>query len=381
MNWKFWEKKKEAEKDKQPKSFWREWADAIVFAVVVATIVRWIFMEAFTIPTPSMENSLLMGDYLFVSKFHYGARTPKTPLQVPLTHQYIWGTKIPSYLDWIQLKQYRLPGFSSIKNNDVVVFNWPGDKSYPTDLKTNYIKRCVAIGGDSLQIINKQVYINGQPASNPPEMQYQYFVFSKAPFPKWVFRKYKIPNYNDENGQFKKTYGPLTADKMGHILPLTKSKAEKMINDNVADSIKLLDYGAYDLTLTLFPYHKKALTEWDIDNYGPIWIPKEGATIKLDSTTVATYESTIRDYEGWSTVEVKGSKLFIDGEEVSDYTFKQNYYFMMGDNRHDSSDSRFWGFVPDDHVVGKGFLIWLSLDKEGGLTDKVRWGRLFNIIK
>jgi signal peptidase I len=381
MNWKFWQRKKK--EDAKPKTIWREWGDAILFAVVAATLIRWIFMEAFVIPTPSMENSLLMGDYLFVSKFHYGARTPKTPLQVPLTHRNIWLTDLPSYTEAIQLPQYRLPGFSSVKNNDVVVFNWPADKGYPTDLKTNYIKRCQAIGGDTLQIINRQVYINGKPAYNPPEMEFDYKVYTKDEFPRRIFRKYKIPNYGDNNGDFVKYFRQLDSSKVGYQIDLSKSKLEKMLNDKVADSIKMVNVATDMHKTQLFPYTKKS-ENWNIDNYGPIWVPKEGATIKLlDSNTVYTYASTIMDYEGWEegSVEIKGNKLVIDGKELSEYTFKQDYYFMMGDNRHNSSDSRFWGFVPADHIVGKAFMIWLSLDSEGGWTDKVRWNRLFNLIK
>ncbi len=379
MNLKFWQKKKD-DKEKVKKSFLREWADAILFAVVAATLIRWIFMEAFTIPTPSMENSLLMGDYLFVSKFHYGARTPKTPLQVPLTHQYIWGTKIPSYLEWIQLPQYRLPGFSKVKNNDVVVFNWPADEGYPTDLKMNYIKRCMGIAGDTLQVINRQVYINGKPAPNAPEMQFNYKVYTSEQFPRRIFRKYKIPNYASVNGDFTKQYGFIDQAKEGYVFDLSNSKLEKMENDRVADSIRIINYATDGPPLTLFPFNKKSF-EWNIDNYGTLWIPKEGVTIQLDSNKVSTYETTIRNYEGWKSVEAKGDRLVIDGKEVTEYTFQQDYYFMMGDNRHNSSDSRFWGFVPEDHIVGKAFMIWLSVDAEGGFSDKIRWNRLFNIIE
>ncbi|HSZ25901.1 MAG TPA: signal peptidase I [Cytophagaceae bacterium] len=374
MNWKFWEKKKQ--KEAKPKTVIREWVDAITFAVIAATLIRWIFMEAFTIPTPSMENSLLMGDYLFVSKFHYGARTPKTPLQLPLTHQYIWGTTIPSYLDWIQLTPRRLPGFSSVKNNDVVVFNYPAEKGFPTDLKTNYIKRCIAIGGDSIQVKNRQVYINGKPAVNPPKMQYMYKVFSKIEFPERIFRKYKIPNFGD----YKKEYRYLDSSRKGYVIELTNDLAAKLVEDGVADNVEIIDHKKEGGSSILFPMNKESFG-WDVDNYGPLWIPKKGATIKLDSNTISIYESTIHDYEGWETVVSKGDKLVIDGQEVGEYTFKQNYYFMMGDNRHNSLDSRFWGFVPSDHIVGKGFMIWLSIDQEGGLSDRIRWNRLFNIIQ
>jgi signal peptidase I len=375
MNWKFWQKKKKDE-DAKPKSVAKEWGDAILFAVIAATLIRWIFMEAFTIPTPSMENSLLMGDYLFVSKFHYGARTPKTPLQMPLTHQYIWGTTIPSYLDWVQLPQYRLPGISHVKNNDVVVFNWPAEKGFPTDLKTNYIKRCIAIGGDSIQVKDRQVYINGKAAENPPKMQYTYKVFTTEEFPDRIFRKYKIPNFGD----YKKNLMYLDSGKVGYLIEMTPDLVEKFKADGLSKDIEIYNHKKDGRGSILFPMNKKSF-EWDIDNYGPLWVPKEGATIKLDSNTVSTYESTIRDYEGWESVVSKGDKLIIDGKEVSEYTFKQDYYFMMGDNRHNSLDSRFWGFVPADHIVGKAFMIWLSVDQEGGVADKIRWNRLFNIIK
>ena len=204
MNWKFWEKNKEA-KDAKPKSAIREWWDAILFAVVAATLIRWLIMEAYTIPTPSMENSMLVGDFLFVSKFHYGTRTPRTPLQIPLTHQKIWFTDIPSYLDWVQLPTYRLPGISHVKRNDVVVFNVPGIAEnnypnpnssqwidYPVDLKTNYIKRCVAVAGDVLEIKDRQLIINGEAQQNPPEMQLSYLVSSKDEINERTLEKFEI---------------------------------------------------------------------------------------------------------------------------------------------------------------------------------------------
>ena len=175
-----------------PKSKTREWVDAIVFAVVAATLIRWLFMEAFTIPTPSMEKSLLVGDFLFVSKMHYGARTPKTPLQVPLTHQKIWGTDIPSYSDLIQLPQYRLPGFTDVERGDVVVFNFPTEHQYPTDLKTNYIKRCIGTPGDVVQVIGRQVYVNGEVYPDPPGVQYKYVVEAQQPINERVFERYDI---------------------------------------------------------------------------------------------------------------------------------------------------------------------------------------------
>ncbi len=370
MNWKFWEKSKET-KPKQKEEWWR----SLLFAVVAATLIRWIFMEAFTIPTPSMEKSLLVGDYLFVSKFHYGTRTPKTPLQIPLTHQKIWGTNIPSYTTALQLPQYRLPGFTSVKNNDVVVFNWPADKEYPTDLKTNYIKRCIAIGGDTLQIKNREVFINSKKVEAPAEMQYTYKVTTNSKVSDRIFSKYQIANYGD----YKKELYQFSDSTSGYVIDMTPALAKQLIEDRVALKTEFFDMSDERNHTVLFPMARHAYA-WTTDNYGPLWIPKEGATIPLDSQSVATYENTIREYEGWNSVENKGDHLIIDGKKVTEYTFLQNYYFMMGDNRHNSLDSRFWGFVPSDHIVGKAFVIWLSLDPEKGLFSKVRWNRLFNVI-
>src|SRR5688500_18432605 len=197
MNWQFWKRKYGKKEEVKPKSKLREWGDAILFAVIAATLIRWLIMEAYTIPTPSMEKSLLVGDFLFVSKFHYGTRTTTTPLQVPLTHQKIWFTEIPSYLEWIKLPQYRLPGITTVKREDVVVFNVPPIElneniDYPVDLKTNYIKRCVAIPGDTLKVVNRQVYVNGVAEKNPPLMQFSYQVTANDDINERILRKYKI---------------------------------------------------------------------------------------------------------------------------------------------------------------------------------------------
>lgn len=370
MNWKFWQKKKETKP--KPKE---KWWQSLLFAVIAATLIRWLFMEAFTIPTPSMEKSLLVGDYLFVSKFHYGTRTPATPLQMPLTHQKIWGTNLPSYSDAIQLPTYRFPGISKVKNNDVVVFNWPDDKGYPTDLKTNYIKRCVAIAGDTLQIKERVVYINGKAAESPAEMQFTYKVTTNSHIPDVIFKKYKIANYGD----YQKRQLSFSNTTSGYIIEMTPKVAEQLIKDGVAIKVELADFSDERYRTVLFPMAKHSVS-WTIDDFGPLWIPKEGATISLDSQSVATYETTIRNYEGWKSVEAQGDRLIIDGKEYTEYTFRQNYYFMMGDNRHNSLDSRYWGFVPEDHIVGKAFVIWLSMDPEEKLFNKVRWRRLFNLI-
>ncbi len=347
------------------KGFFKEWFDAILFAVIAATFIRWLLIEAYTIPTPSMEKSLLVGDFLFVSKFHYGPRTPKTPLQAPLTHQKIWGTDIPSYSDAIQLPSFRIPGFTHIKNNDVVVFNWPAEEGYPTDLKTNYIKRCIAVGGDSIQVKDTQVFINGKPADNPEKLQYQYVLLTNENLNDRIFRSHDITDFYR-----------IPQGYMVHTSPATAAKLKEMpfINQVIMDKHQ---QGVPDPQT--FPNNSKF--DWNADFFGPLWVPKKGATINLTPENVLIYETTIARYEGHNSVKVENGKLVIDGIVAETYTFGQNYYFMMGDNRHNSLDSRFWGFVPEDHVVGKALLIWMSLDKDGNMLTKIRWNRLLNLIE
>jgi signal peptidase I len=380
MNWKFWEKKEK--KEAKPKTKLREWADAILFAVVAATLIRWLIMEAYTIPTPSMENSLLVGDFLFVSKFHYGTRTPKTPLQIPLTHQKVWFTEIPSYTDAIQLPQYRLPGISHVKRGDVVVFNVPGMlennwdiqnqpertwKKYPVDLKTNYIKRCVAISGDVLEIKDRQVIVNGSPMENPPNMQYSYTVLAKDVINSRNLEKLDLTKNED---YFERQH---TQDGVYYLMHLTNELAAQVKALPYIKSVQLIEQ-PYDGRT--FPH--SPLFKWTADNFGKLTIPKKDWAIQLNDTTLALYGSTIVDYDHNQDAKITEGKLFIDGKQVTSYTFKQNYYFMMGDNRHNSHDSRYWGFVPEDHIVGKGFFIWLSIDRgQGG----IRWSRFFNLIK
>lgn len=370
------------------KSVTKEWADAILFAVVAATLIRWLIMEAYTIPTPSMENSLLVGDFLFVSKFHYGTRTTTTPLQVPLTHQKIWFTNIPSYLEWIKLPQYRLPGISHVKREDVVVFNVPPaglneGVNYPVDLKTNYIKRCVAIPGDTLFIQNKQVFANGKPISNPPEMQYSYLVTAKGPINERNLEKYGLgpEDYN--------IVGRPADGTVQYIMFLTHKVAEEIKQSPYIVSVEIENKIESDGAFPYSSYNNWYDTEggpkkyfnWATDNFGPLWIPKKGATIAINDSTLMLYGNTIKLYDHNDDVKIEGGKLIIDGQEVKEYTFKQNYYFMMGDNRHNSLDSRFWGFVPEDHIVGKAFFIWLSLDKNADFIHKIRWNRFFKLIK
>jgi signal peptidase I len=384
MNWKFWEKKEETKQ--KPKSALREWWDAILFAVVAATLIRWLIMEAYTIPTPSMENSMLVGDFLFVSKFHYGTRTPRTPLQIPLTHQKIWFTNIPSYLDWIQLPTYRLPGFTHVKRNDVVVFNVPGIAEnnypnmnsstwidYPVDLKTNYIKRCVAVPGDVLEIKDRQLFINGEAQPNPPEEQLSYLVTSKDEINERNLEKLDI---DPDDFSFQ---GRPETNKVVYQMFLTKAKVDELKALPYITSVSE-DYRTHEgPDARIFPGTK--YTPWNGDNYGPLTIPREGMKIIINDSTLYTYGRTIKDYDLNKDVKIEGDKLMIDGKEVVEYTFKQNYYFMMGDNRHNSLDSRYWGFVPEDHIVGKGFFIWLSINKHGSFLNKIRWNRFFKLVK
>lgn len=379
MNWQFWKKNKEEKKEVQPKSKVREWVDAIAFAVVAATLIRWLIMEAYTIPTPSMEKSLLVGDFLFVSKFHYGTRTPKTPLQLPLTHQKIWFTNIPSYSKAIQLPQYRLPGISSVKRNDVVVFNVPGIEEnnlyipkskwidYPVDLKTNYIKRCVAIAGDTLQIKDHQVFVNGTLSEQEPGLQHDYSVYAKSQINERILDKYEIEGFQIISN---------TDTQVRYAMPLTQEVAEELKKLPFIDSVVFETRKNVEFNI----YPDAAKFPWSGDFFGPLVVPKEGMTINIDSTTLTLYGKMIERYEHNEDVKMENGKLFIEGKELSTYTFKQNYYFMMGDNRHNSLDSRYWGFVPEDHIVGKAFFIWLSLDSNASFFNKIRWSRFFNLI-
>jgi signal peptidase I len=391
MNWEFWKKKSAGEHGKQqeakPKSKAREWWDAILFAVIAATLIRWLIMEAYTIPTPSMENTLLVGDFLFVSKFHYGTRTTTTPLQVPLTHQKIWFTNLPSYVEWIKLPQYRLPGISHVKREDVVVFNVPPRRlnegiDYPVDLKTNYIKRCVAIPGDTLMIKNKQVYTNGEILKNPPEMQYNYTVIADGPINERNLEKLELSGSDDVQIRGRQPDGKfvydmwLTQEKLENVkkLPYIRSvEEETRAEDGVMPYSAYYDWNGDP--------EAKRYFHWSTDNFGPLWVPQEGATIPVNDSTLALYGTTIKLYDHNEDAKIENGKLFIDGKEVTEYTFKQNYYFMMGDNRHNSLDSRYWGFVPEDHIVGKAFFIWLSIDKNAGFVNKIRWSRFFNLIR
>ena len=380
-------KPKESSKPKQ-KSAFREWLDSVVFAVVAATLIRFFLFEAYTIPTPSMESSLMVGDFLFVSKMHYGVRTPKTPLQLPLTHQKIWFTNLPSYLSWIQLPTYRLPGFSSIKQGDAVVFNVPNfeeDGDAPLDLRTFYVKRCVATPGDVLEVRDQQVIVNNKAMANPEKMQHPVIMKTKENLDETFFAEYGIRNSPDASYD-SADWLPL-ADSTNQLMGYKLNTSKKHIDEMKALSFaKSFDYNVFKdpkgLTfIDMFPYDTIDF-KWNRDFYGPLKVPAKGWKVSLDRKNVKLYQEAILKYERNTDIVLVGDNLVKNGKVLSSYTFKQDYYFMMGDNRHNSADSRFWGFVPEDHIVGKAVFVWMSIDPNKSLfsLDKIRWSRVFRFV-
>ncbi|GAB4050621.1 signal peptidase I [Spirosoma litoris] len=367
-----------------------EWFDSVLFAVIAATLIRFLTFEAYAIPTPSMENSLMVGDFLFVSKLHYGIRTPKTPLQVPLTHQKIWGTELPSYSTAIQLPIYRLPGFTHVKNGDVVVFNYPPPKAnepaYPTDLKTNFIKRCIGIPGDVIEIRQEQVYVNGKAQAIPRRSATTYFVKTTEVLDEKFFRKYDIVNdFKSAEGPFinwqpLESYNDSTkaSTLVGYRVNMTREVKDKFAGFDWVKGIEPMREQAGQLAQGI--YGGSAYT-WNQDNFGPLTVPKKGVTIPINEKTIALYGPVIQRYEENNKVELTPSSILINGQPITTYTFNQDYYFMMGDNRHNSEDSRYWGFVPEDHIVGKAVFVWMSIDPvPADIWHKIRWDRLFRVI-
>ena len=390
MNLAFWRRNNDDQPRKR-KSAVREWLDAAIFAIIAATLIRTFIFEAYTIPTPSMEKTLLVNDFLFVSKISYGPRIPNTPLAVPFTHHTLPGTKYTkAYSEAVHWPYKRLPGFTDIKRNDVVVFNFPEgdtvaleqqDQSYyglvrslgrdavwesyhvtsrPVDKRENYIKRCVAEAGDTLSIKDGVVFINSRQAPIPPESERRYMVQTNGD-----------PLNPERLDELDVTPNPDATLSAGLFLyNLTPGNVSALKNFPVVKSIKPYFSGEQ----SVFPYDT-ANYHWTEENFGPLYIPKKGATVKLDSSNIAIYDRVIRVYEG-NTLESKNGQFYINNKPADSYTFKMNYYWMMGDNRNNSLDSRYWGFVPEDHVVGKAWLIWMSYG-----NGSIRWSRLFRTIK
>lgn len=418
----------------------RSWVDALIFAVAAAYIIRACWFELYTIPTSSMESSLMVGDFLSVSKLSYGVRVPNTPVAMPFVHNKMPMTQYAkSYSEIIKLPYLRSKALKPIKRNDVVVFNYPdGDtvalerqaesyyaivrefeamlnpkaseaekqevfyhypadmiaayqnkyagayypgkgrdavkKEYhvvarPVDKRENYVKRCVAVAGDELKIVNKQLFINGKPAKNPVRMQYSYLVYHPTGM-QLSQKKRKELNLNEEDIQRIDNY-------MG-LYRLTEEQCAKI--RKMGFNVEVYEDKAGEYSPSIFPHSPDY--SWNKDNFGPIVVPAKGMTVQLNAKNIVLYEQIIRQYEH-NQLAVKDGQVYINGKVSTSYTFQMDYYFMMGDNRHNSADSRFWGFVPEDHIVGRASYVWLSVDKykDWGEKGKIRWNRMFKKIK
>lgn len=390
----FWNKKDTV---KKRKPVWREWLDAALFAIIAATLIRTFLFEAYTIPTGSMEGTMLVNDYLFVSKLAYGPRIPMTPVAVPLVHNTMPFTGGKSYTESVKWGYHRWIGFGDVERNDVVVFNYPaGDTvladnpengdyyrecrmasreiitgtrpiiTRPVDKKENYIKRCVAVPGDVLEIKNAVIYINGTPGTQYPHSKLNYLVRTNG----------KAPLLDDD------VEAPYPFDRGQYICNLANDQVEAAKKAPNVVSVELFMHtppgvAPSDPGEWVYP-QDTANFKWNRDNFGPLTVPKKGVTVALTPQNIALYRRIIRNYEG-NTLEEQNGQFLINGKAATSYTFKMNYYWMMGDNRHNSLDSRYWGFVPEDHVVGKAWFVWLSYGPEGLLKD-MRWSRLFHGI-
>ena len=367
------------------------WIDAIVWATVVAHLVHLFIFQLYVVPTSSMEKTILIGDYLYVSKLSYGPQVPNTPVAMPFVFNsmpFSNGTK-KSYSECIKWDYHRLRGCDKIERDDVVVFNFPagdtvvlerpaesyydilradfnGDRkrlhdtytvvSHPVDKRENYIKRCVAIPGDTLQIIDTELFVNSKPQSPCEERQHIYFVKSTSPLSDYAFKNLDITEYNGSVPYY--------------YVATTEKGAEQLRRYKSVESVER--YNNTEASLDNFPHNINYA--WTQDNFGPLCVPQKGSTIELTTVNLPLYERIIEQYEGHN-LRVEGDKIFIDDEEATTYTFDMDYYFMMGDNRHNSADSRFWGFVPEDHIVGKALFIIFSKGEDG-----IRWNRLFKKI-
>lgn len=422
IRWQWW---KDAEK---PVKFVMSWVDALVFALVAVYFINLFFFQNYVIPSSSLEKSLLTGDYLFVSKVSYGPRIPETPLTMPLTQHTLPIVECKSYIEWPHWDYRRVKGLGNIKLNDIVVFNYPaGDtlcsapqyQAYdyyqmcysigyqlypnrpnpdslnavqrrqfyetlyeagrqelrrnvaeygeiitrPTDRRENYVKRCVGLPGQTLQIKNRTIYLDGKPNKEPDNAQYTYYVKLKQAIPEEMLVDLSISNED------------LMSLNTSGYMPLTKRAVATLASrKDLVESIALNTAATEE---EMYPLNGNM--HWTRDNYGPIWIPAKGKSVKLTMDNIAIYERPIKVYEG-NDLQVRDGKIFINGKQATSYTFKMDYYWMMGDNRHNSADSRYWGFVPEDHIVGKPIFIWWSSDPDRGGFSGIRWSRLFNFV-
>ena len=421
--WQWW---KDAE---GPTRFIMSWVDALVFALVAVYFINLFFFQNYVIPSSSLEKSLLTGDYLCVSKVSYGPRVPQTPLTMPLTQHTMPLLGCKSYIEWPQWDYKRVKGLGKIELNDIVVFNYPaGDtlvsepqwqsadfyqmaysfgqqlvesdvyidslnpmqqrrlfeayynagKRYisqnpneygdiitrPVDRRENYVKRCVGLSGQTLQIIDRTIYLDGKPNKDAQEVQYTYAIKLQAQMPVELMDELNI------------SMEDITQLNQSGVMPLTKRAAAVLKARK--DIVKEIKINTDAPTGDVYPLN--ARTKWTRDNYGPIWIPAKGKSVKLDMSNIAVYERPIRTYEGNDLEITEDGKIIINGKEATSYTFKMDYYWMMGDNRHNSADSRYWGFVPEDHIVGKPLFIWWSSDPDRGGINGIRWHRLFTWV-
>jgi signal peptidase I len=415
-----------------PGSALGEWVSSIVFAIVAATLVHTYFMQPYVIPTGSLEKTLLVGDFLFVSKFHYGARAPMTSIAAPMVHDTLPVLGVRSYLNSPQLPYFRLPGFQDIKRNEIVVFSWPADTvriffkkekgvKKPIDKKSNYVKRCVGLPGDSLSVVNGYVYINGERTSLPGRARPQYTnaLFADKGVSSRLLLDAGITEFNRKylSGPLNQTQlvalqdylmaanqntsgeielytnyrgiPPSVVRKAGLSLrevtdreryaTMTDGEAEVLRKANGIDSVVKQLQPAGQQGPNIVPQDQSY--PWNNDNFGPIYLPEAGKTVALNLKVLPLYKKIIRDYEG-NTLSVSGNQVLVNGEPADSYTFKQDYYWMMGDNRHRSEDSRTWGYVPANHIVGKPVFIWMSIEgiNDGISNWKPRWNRFFTTV-
>ncbi|MGB0839471.1 MAG: signal peptidase I [Chitinophagales bacterium] len=380
-------KQKEATKSK---SVLREIMELLFIALILVPAINIFVLQSYAIPTSSMEGEMLVGDKLFVSKLSYGPRVPNTPLALPYVHNSIFGTK--SYSESMLLPYNRLPGFSDPKRDDIIVFNLPrdADNKIPVDRRTNYVKRCVAQGGDTLQIKDRMIYIDGKAVETPENAQYAYEVRIANRFATKKAQERFKSQLNDIG--IVEVFGETSG--LNYVMMASKTASEALVKMENVTKVEVItqEEGVFDpRTFPGDPQHK-----WNIDFYGPIYIPKTGDKITLDTTNYSIYERVIKVYENNPTLEFKDNQAYIDGKPIDAYEFKMSYFWMMGDNRHNSEDSRYWGMVPEDHIVGKPVFVWLSTSdatrgtKEGsekGFFSKlfsgdigIRWGKSMRLV-